>query len=178
MNKPKHFRPGLYTMFFEQLKDIAKEYGYNLLLHGSMNRDLDLVAVPWVNNPKPEQEMILEFQEYLTGKITVNSHGKVLYRMLPGGRHSYIIELNRGNRHGEWARFYDCQYYLDISVTPLKTKQESNDFLKDYKQQLIIPVISNQEEIINSVCPECGSTNLFDLETKIECEDCGFVWNK
>ena len=31
-------------------------------------------------------------------------------------------------------------------------------------------------DVSDSVCPDCGSTNLFDLETKMECEDCGFVW--
>jgi hypothetical protein len=118
MDKPKHFKPGLYAMFFEQLKDIAREYGYNLLVHGSMNRDLDLVAVPWVDEPRPEQDMIKEFQEYLTGMTLTRPDGEVDYTTLPGGRHSYVIELNRGNRHGEWVRFYDEQYYLDISVTP------------------------------------------------------------
>ena len=118
MDKPKHFKPGLYAMFFEQLKDIAKEYGYNLLVHGSMNRDLDLVAVPWVDEPRPEQDMIKEFQEYLTGMTLTRPNDEVAYTILPGGRHSYVIELNRGNRHGEWVRFYDEQYYLDISVTP------------------------------------------------------------
>jgi uncharacterized Zn ribbon protein len=32
------------------------------------------------------------------------------------------------------------------------------------------------EEIIQ--CPECGSDNIFDLETKFECEDCTFIWPK
>jgi len=32
------------------------------------------------------------------------------------------------------------------------------------------------EEIIE--CPECGSTNIFDLETYYECDECGYVWNK
>ena len=103
-------------MFYEHLKDIAKTYGYNLLIHGSMNRDLDLVAVPWVDNPRPEQEMIEEFQEYLTGMTLKRPNGEIHYTILPGGRHSYVIELNRGDRHGEWVRFYDSQCYLDISV--------------------------------------------------------------
>lgn len=118
MDKPKHFRPGLYAIFFEQLKDIAREYGYNLVVHGSMNRDLDLIAIPWVDKPKAEQEMIREFQEYLTGITVTDSKGNIPFTILPGGRHSYIIDLNRGDRHGAWVRFADEQYYLDISVTP------------------------------------------------------------
>lgn len=118
--KLKHFKPGLYAMFYEYLKDIAKEYGYNLVIHGSLNRDLDLIAIPWEDRCcfTKEQLMIKEFQEYLTGIKTTKSDGEVHYTILPGGRHSYVIELNRGDKHGEWVRYEDCEYYLDISVTP------------------------------------------------------------
>ena len=47
MSKPKHIKPGLYAIYFENLKDIACEYGFNLVVHGSLNRDLDLIAIPW-----------------------------------------------------------------------------------------------------------------------------------
>jgi predicted RNA-binding Zn-ribbon protein involved in translation (DUF1610 family) len=35
-----------------------------------------------------------------------------------------------------------------------------------------------QDEFNYNNCPECGSSNVFDLETKYECDDCGFVWTK
>lgn len=122
MDKPLNAKPGLYCMFYEQLKLIAKTYGYNLLVNGSMNRDLDLVAVPWINNPKPEQEMIKDFQEYLTGIKVMDNKGEVSFSVLPGNRHGYTISLNRGDRHGEWVRFEDREYYLDISVVQTMQK--------------------------------------------------------
>ena len=118
-NKPIHIKPALYTLFYEQLKQIAESYGYNLLIHGSLHRDMDLVAVPWIDNPKPEQDMIKDFQEYLLGIKTTKPDGDVHYTILPGNRHSYVIDLNRGDKHGEWVRFEDKQYYLDISVTQI-----------------------------------------------------------
>lgn len=116
--KPKHYKPGLYAMFYEQLKDIAREYGYALLIHGSMNRDLDLVAVPWDDRCcfTKEQLMIKEFEEYLTGQSVIKDNGEIHYSELVGGRHNYVITLNRGDRHGEWVRFEDSEYYLDISI--------------------------------------------------------------
>ena len=96
--KPIKVKPGMYALFFIQMKAIAEYYGYNLLLNGSMDRDLDLVAVPWRDNPGDEQAMIKEFQEYLKGIITTNPDGKVDFNILPGNRHAYIIELNRGDR--------------------------------------------------------------------------------
>ena len=120
MGKPIHIRPGLYTLYYEHLKLIANEYGYNLVIHGSMNRDLDLIAIAWVDRPDSEQEMIKEFQQYLTGIITTKGNGDVHYTILPGGRHAYTIDLNRGDKDGEWMRYADSEFYLDISVTPHK----------------------------------------------------------
>ncbi len=116
ISKPIHCKPAMYALFFYDLKRIAKRYGYNLVLHGSLNRDLDLVAIQWVDKVKSEQSMIKAFQKYLTGWITTCPDGKVHFTILPGNRHSYIIELNRGNKRGEWMRYKDEQYYLDISV--------------------------------------------------------------
>lgn len=128
MSKPVKIKPGLYTMFYEQLKLIAKEYGYNLVVNGSMDRDLDLIAIPWVDNPKDEWDMINDMREYLTGmkrKYPTKDGKPSDVPILPGGRKSYTISLNRGDRHGEWVRFADEEYYLDISVTPLNNNKNA-----------------------------------------------------
>lgn len=116
--KPIHVKPAIYTLFYEDLKVIAKQHGYNLVLHGSLHRDLDLIAIPWVNDPKPEFEMIQAFDDYLRG-FHYSDVDRYNFSVLPGGRSSYIINLNRGDKRGEWNQF-DSQYYLDISITPLK----------------------------------------------------------
>lgn len=121
MNKPTHAKPQLYAYYFEVLKQIAKDFGYNLVIHGSMNRDLDLIAIPWTNDPKPELEMINALTSWVGGDLD-----KSLIGTLPGGRTAYVINLNRGgykkNAEGliidplEFVK--DPQYYIDISVTP------------------------------------------------------------
>ena len=121
--KTTHAKPQLYAYYFLQLKEIAKEFGYNLVVHGSMNRDLDLVAIPWINEPKPEIEMIEALTNWVGGELD-----KSLIGTLPGGRTAYVINLNRGgykkNAEGliidpiEFVE--DPQYYIDISVTPIK----------------------------------------------------------
>jgi hypothetical protein len=121
MTKPTHVKPSLYAYFFFRLKEIAFTYGYNLVLHGSMNRDLDLIAIPWVDEPLDEFEMIRHFNRELTG-FDCELKEAYQFNVLPGGRKSYVIHINRG---GSWNNFIDEQYYLDISVTPLiKTKEE------------------------------------------------------
>ena len=90
-----------------------------------MNRDCDLVAVPWVENPSDEFEMIKALSVVLTGK-SVDAKEHYLFSVLPAGRHSYVIDLNRGgykkNEQGEVSDpiefIPDPEYYIDISVTP------------------------------------------------------------
>lgn len=53
-NEPEHVTnsrpayPTLYCAVWPDLVPLAKELGYALMVHGSLARDLDLVAVPWV----------------------------------------------------------------------------------------------------------------------------------
>lgn len=116
-------KPQLYAYYFAAMKEIAKEYGYNLVIHGSMDRDCDLIAIPWINEPKPEIELITALTEWVGGTID-----KSLIGTLPGGRTNYVINLNRGgykkNADGliiDPIEFVaDPEYYIDISVTPLK----------------------------------------------------------
>lgn len=119
MKKAIAVKPGMYTIFYHELKQIAELYGYNLVIHGSMNRDMDLIAIPWTDEPRDEFKMIQEFEKYLCGRLFEKTNRPTVPQRLPGGRNSYTISLNRGNKHGEWIRFEDQEYYLDISVTPL-----------------------------------------------------------
>lgn len=124
--KPVHAKPQLYAYYFEGMKTIARDMGYNLVVHGSMARDLDLIAIPWVDDPKPEFEMVEAMKEYLGGRILSGAGHR-----LPGGRTSYVINLNRGgykrNEADEIAEPLeftpDPEYYIDISVTQLANRK-------------------------------------------------------
>jgi hypothetical protein len=124
--KPQKVKPSFYAHCYSQLHKIAREMGYNILLHGSLDRDLDLVAVPWIDEPKSHLELLQEFNLYLNGvtcSTTLNTDEDILLRsycfsILGGGRSSYIINLNRG---GKFNGYIDEQYYLDISITPLNS---------------------------------------------------------
>lgn len=116
-DKPVKAKPYFYSCCLQTLQEIAKNKGYNLLIHGSMNRDL--VAVPWVDEPGSHLELLQEFEMYLKGIRHTDLQG-YQFGMLPGGRSNYIIDLNRGGRYNNYT---DEQYYLDISFTPLLKKE-------------------------------------------------------
>ena len=119
--KPLKPKPQFFALCFVALQEIAKKKGYNLVMHGSFNRDMDLIAIPWTDSPRPEIELIQAFDMHLRGiqyEDVVAERG-YHFSVLPGGRHSYVIHLNRG---GYWNMYVDEQYYLDISITPLPQK--------------------------------------------------------
>ncbi|MCE3278043.1 MAG: hypothetical protein K0S44_234 [Bacteroidetes bacterium] len=117
--KPIHARPSLYALCFFDLKKIALKYGYNLVLHGSLHRDLDLIAIPWQEKVKDSEKMIKEFAKVLGGYV-MKCYADKLYIDKPHGRKCYVINLNRGEKSKK-GEYKDPQYYLDISVMPVTT---------------------------------------------------------
>lgn len=119
--KPVHAKPALYAFYYEVLKVIAKNRGYALLLHGSMNRDLDLVAVPWMNGAHAcsVYEMIEEMAEAIGSSDIMPPHSVREY-----GREQWVINIHRGgyfhhkDENGNPIYMPDPQFYIDISVFP------------------------------------------------------------
>lgn len=118
-NKPIHAKPSLYAYYFFTLKEVAITYGYNLVVHGSLNRDLDLIAIPWQEEIKPHGEMIKELANVIGGRIMNTEknipHG---FTVTHHGRMHYVINIFRGGYCPNDVYIEDPQYYLDISVMP------------------------------------------------------------
>ena len=128
--KPTHAKPSYYAIMFEPLKEIALKYGYNLVLHGSLNRDMDLIAIPWAQKLGLVDDMINEFCEYVAGEVRLFNHkcnddGSITgdcFTHKPHGRIVYVIDIFRGGylNGGGFHDLYikDPESYIDISVTP------------------------------------------------------------
>ena len=69
IRKPVHAKPSLYSFYFELIKEIGLKYGYNIVLHGSMNRDLDLIAIPWQEVLGNVVSMVDEIADTIGGVI-------------------------------------------------------------------------------------------------------------
>jgi hypothetical protein len=46
-----------YVQMLPTIRMVAKEHGYAIGLHGSLQRDLDLIAVPWVENCSDKESL-------------------------------------------------------------------------------------------------------------------------
>lgn len=99
MKKPT-YAPAYIVGVYPRLVEIARDHGYALCLHGSLQRDLDLVAVPWVENPSDCVDLINSFCDEFD--IQPN-HDIKKPEIKPHGRKSWSIPL-------WWGA------YIDLSV--------------------------------------------------------------
>ena len=90
----------------ERLADVrecARKFGYAIALHGSLARDVDLVAVPWVTEVKPADALVAAIMDTVGRCDFCNGEQP---EDNPHGRRSWSI----------WMHEYST--YLDVSVAP------------------------------------------------------------
>lgn len=51
------------------MRQLAKEVGYALAIHGTLERDLDLVAVPWVDEAVSQEELVEHIAQGINARI-------------------------------------------------------------------------------------------------------------
>lgn len=59
--KPRHVfvaAAAYYVHLAITLKAVARQHGYALAVHGSLTTDMDLIAVPWIDEAAPAEELI------------------------------------------------------------------------------------------------------------------------
>lgn len=65
---------------------VARRHGYAIGVHGSMSRDLDLIAVPWVESASSPDELLKEICEMVRPTITAHTDARLttLFSKEPG----------------------------------------------------------------------------------------------
>jgi len=104
--KPHHghrWMPALYVTYFGMLTKVANAHGYALAVHGTVDRDLDVVAIPWVETPSSHDDLLVALDETIGYEFTNEPYSSKAEK--PGGRMAYTLPLGSGG-------------YLDISITP------------------------------------------------------------
>lgn len=78
--KPATFAPA-YCAMYPMLVEIVRWHGYALAVHGTVQRDFDLVAIPWGIDPSPPdavvRELVGRLDVRLIGSFEPKMHGRV-----------------------------------------------------------------------------------------------------
>lgn len=89
----------IYSQILPEIRATAKKLGYAVGLHGSMRNDLDLIAVPWIAEAAPAEELVASIAEAVRGYVigdvavrgsleepTIGPHGRRSWNICWGGR--------------------------------------------------------------------------------------------
>lgn len=72
-----------YAGLYPELAEYFRGHGYALAIHGSLARDFDLVAVPWIEEPTQPQAVVrMLCQQYAftqSGEPETKLHGRLSY---------------------------------------------------------------------------------------------------
>jgi len=83
--KPANMGP-VYVGLYPALAEIARAHGYALAIHGTIARDFDLIAIPWVESPSHPDEVInamtTEYALRTAGEPDTVFHGRRRYTLI------------------------------------------------------------------------------------------------
>lgn len=108
--KPKPSYAPLYCALYPELAELFRTHGYALAIHGSLQRDFDLIAIPWTKKPSTPKEVIMDITKKFAIKPPIDavmtSHYRTIYT-LPVGWGECFIDLS----------FMPTQQFLGVKST-------------------------------------------------------------
>ena len=103
--KPPAYSP-VFAALYAPLCDIARAHGYALVVHGTMQLDFDLVAIPWTEQATEPKELVLAIAKRLD--LLNDTFG------------TGIDPTPEIKPHGRlaWLLYFGCGAQIDLSVMP------------------------------------------------------------
>lgn len=122
-NKPPEGRPAMFAWMVPHITETARKFGYAIGVHGSMARDLDLIAVPWTECASPAETLVDAIRDSVGGFI----RNDPVHR----GNQYNLDTRNPGEKpHGRraWSIYFSGhRFYIDLSVMPIVPKKEAGN---------------------------------------------------
>jgi hypothetical protein len=109
------YNRALLDLILPPMRRAAKDLGYAITVHGSLNRDIDMVAIPWrehhVAEPDDLVQMLVGAIRGVTGRCNYRSE----WEEKPHGRRAKTLLVWVGENTAD----------LDLSVMPTQPKAEA-----------------------------------------------------
>ena len=98
----------MYVSIYMRLVEVARECGYALALHGTMARDLDVVAVPWTEEAVDAEDLVRRLTEACAW--TCGDDGLLV-----------VGPTNKPHGRRAWSVPFFATHFVDVSVMPRTT---------------------------------------------------------
>lgn len=109
------YNRALLDLILPAMRRTAKDVGYAITVHGSLNRDIDVVAVPWREHQVAEPDRLVELLCGAIAGITGRCNREREWTEKPHGRQAKILLIWCGENSAN----------LDLSVIPVTGKAEA-----------------------------------------------------
>lgn len=105
----------IYAQLLPRIRKTAKKLGYAIAIHGSLARDFDLLAVPWVDKASEPQKLVDTIAEEVGGFVIGDTGGH------KGGT---VSQKPTKQPHGRmsWNICWGGRVFIDLSVMPREKK--------------------------------------------------------
>ncbi|MDE2097182.1 MAG: hypothetical protein KGL39_08040 [Patescibacteria group bacterium] len=116
----------LYKRLIDPLREKARELGYSLAVHGTLKRDIDLIACPWADKAVDARTLA----EALL-KTAANHNGGTAF-LNPRQDNGYFWAGQPGYKsHGRlcWSIYLGGPTYIDLSVMPKAAELTSEEIV-------------------------------------------------
>lgn len=91
-------RAPAYAFIYHGLAEVARSHGYALSIHGSMLDDLDLVAIPWVEDAVKPFELYMAIRNHCEVCLNHSEENKHLGpEIKPHGRMAWKLFMDGGS---------------------------------------------------------------------------------
>jgi len=101
-----------YAFLYPILCEAARSKGYALAMHGTLQRDLDVIAVPWTEDAVSTDDLVAAIKQACDGFIfgapeDPNDVGA-----------PYVSPAHRPHGRLAWSIYITDRVYIDLSVMP------------------------------------------------------------
>lgn len=112
------YNRALLDLILPPMRRVAKDEGYAITVHGSLNRDIDLVAIPWREHNVTEPEILRTKLAGAVAAITGRCNWMKDWTEKPHGRRATTLLVWCGQNSAD----------IDLSVMPVITiaKEETD----------------------------------------------------
>jgi hypothetical protein len=107
----------VYVAIYAQMAEAARSCGYALAVHGTLGRDLDVIAIPWTEEATSPEEVVRVMAETCARRAGPDLVVGKSSRVGPHGRMGYAIPFRLGGDDPMDPG------YVDVSVMPRSAKE-------------------------------------------------------
>ena len=110
------YNRALLDLILEPMRLAARHAGYAITVHGSLNRDIDLVAIPWREHGVWEMDALVDALVGAIRGVTGACHKSASWTEKPHGRRARTLIVFCG--------MADAQ--LDLSIIPTRPEEKTH----------------------------------------------------